>query len=64
LRLLQSVNVGQYGLSGAARVPTLVNDYSEAGPIIQLGAMVEEYRNSTEPWVESKADSLVILAES
>src|SRR6185503_11303684 len=33
LRLLRSVNVGEYGLSGAARVPTLVNDYSEAGPI-------------------------------
>jgi len=63
LRLLRSVNVDEYSISGAGRVPTLVNDYSEAGPIIQLGAMVEEYRNSTEPWGESKADSTLTLAE-
>ena len=60
LRLLQSVNVDEHNLGG---VPTLVNHHSQAGNIIRLGAMVEEYRNSTEPWVESKTESLLTLAE-
>ena len=62
LVLILCVYLGLYehNLGG---VPTLVNHHSQAGNIIRLGAMVEEYRNSTEPWVESKTESLLTLAE-
>ena len=61
LRLLQSVNVNeQYPhLNGGVR--TLLDDYSETVPIIPLGAILEEYRNSIEPALESKTDSMVTL---
>jgi diguanylate cyclase (GGDEF)-like protein/PAS domain S-box-containing protein len=60
LRLLRSVNVKEQSLhlTGGARR----NEYAQAAPIIQLSAMVEEYRNSIQPRVESKADSIITLA--
>jgi len=62
-RLLRSANVKEHNAHGARRVRTLVQDHSEAGPIIQLGAMVDEYRDSMEPGRESKAGSIVTLVE-
>ncbi len=62
LRLLQSVNVKEQNPHIAGGVRTLINESSGAAPIIQLGAMVDAYRDSVEPGVEAK-DSLVTLVK-